>query len=297
MKHLLKVFLLVFVLSLPVHVHAGGGGAVGGAASAVYSALIYAQQLRDSVAMSIAWAQQYIQMANSIRNSYHQLQHMIELERRALLNLRSLLDVRSARDFMNWTNRQVFLARQSEATFNRMRVNIGGRNYTMRQIEDIPEALANQFRDPFSGSLSESERRRVWTQMGLSPGNYAYLRTWQRRSENAALRIMTYSEILHEEHEEAAARNEQIMRDYSAPRSNDNEIQEREIMMNTHVTLMNTEMAIRDQTRIMVEIAEYQQAMDRKRYAPPTPVRFSDSWGTDPFGSITDGHGTSTFSW
>jgi len=242
---------------------------------------------------------QIAEYAYIIKNTYDtfettvkQFDKMVDAEKRAIKNIASIVDIRSLDDFMNWTNRTMYLAREEEYYFNQMGVQIGKNKYDMTQIFDIPNALINSFRDPFEGDYTEEERREMWEKLGLTPGNYNYMKTWEERNDKIAKRILTYSDIYADEHEEAAARNQNIMDKYSVS-SEDLDINE--IEKEAHITAMNTEMAIREQTRLMIEMHEYELSKDRMAATPPSPPKRSFFWDENPFGSITSGHATNSY--
>ena len=143
-------------------------------------------------------------------------------------------------------------------------------------------------------NFTQSRRDELFRNYGLAPGNYAYLSFWNQIRTNRRQQILTYSEIFHAEHEEAAARNRALLYRYAHSRDN---LHEQEIAMETHATLMNIEMAMREQNRLTMEMAEHQLALDSIRYAPGTPMRLSTTYGEDPFRAITRGQGRSSYSW
>lgn len=287
-----KIGILVLALALsfsfPVATHAAG------AAAAAVSLLIYIQQVWDSVMVVTNWIAQARQMMANVTNTYHTMLKMLEVERRAIENLLSIGNIRSIDDFSRWMNRTMFLAREQEHHFNNLRFDVGNNSFTMREINEIPAALRENFSDPFNRNFTDEDRRRFWLQYGgLTAGNYAYMRTWQQRNQQIADMIMSRDAVLNDEFDEAAARNQAIMNEYSAANE---QLHEKEILMNTHITAMNTEMAVREQTRLMLELHQYQLSRDRMEEMPPTPPRLSDQWNHDPFMAITQGRGESTFS-
>ena len=301
MKKLCFVFFVCILLSIPSKVHAGGAAAAG------TTMLIHIQQLFDSgfnraeaVFTRLQWVQsvyaQYQTMMNTFENlltSQEQLRTMWERERRALENLRSIIDLRSVQDFITWNNRQHQLLRESRWHFNSMTTRVGNGIVQMENIMNIPRELSDSF-DPMARFFSSRRQDELFENYGLAPGNYAYLSAWDEIRERRSLQILTYSEIFHEEHEEAAARNRALLDRYANQRD---DLHEQEVLMETHATLMNIEMLLREQNRLKIELAEHQLALDRMRNAPPTPTRLSTSYGEDPFRSITQGQGRSTYSW
>ena len=301
MKKLFFVLFVCIALSVPSKVQAAGAAAAG------TTMLIYIQQLFDAgfnraeaVFNRLHWIQSVYSAYNTMMNTYEnlltsqeQLRTMWERERRALENLRSIIDLRSVQDFITWNNRQHQLLRESRWHFNSMTARVGNGITTMDNILNIPRDLSDNF-DPMARFFSSRRQDELFENYGLAPGNYAYLSAWNEIRENRRLQILTYSEIFHAEHEEAAARNRALLYRYANRRD---DLHEQEVLMETHATLMNIEMILREQNRLKIELAEHQLALDSMRNAPPTPMRLSTTYGDDPFRSITRGQGRSSYSW
>jgi len=290
MKKFLKVLVVTLFVICPLRVHASGVIAAGAEAAGALSII---GAIGESTALQIAEYAHIIKNTyDTFENAVKQLEKLKAAEKRAIKNITSIVDIRSIDDFVNWQNRMSYLAREEEYYFNQMGVQIGKNKYDMTQIFDIPDALLNSFRDPFDGDYTEEEKRDMWIKLGLTPGNYNYMKTWEERNDKIAKRILTYSDILADEHEEAAIRNQNVMGKYTVS-SEDLDINE--ITKEAHITAMNTEMAIREQTRLMIEMHEYELSKDRMAATPPSPPKRSFFWDEDPFGSITSGHATNSY--
>ena len=249
--------------------------------------------LAHDIISQIANFAQYIykgyQFYQTAVNTYNQFQKMVEAEKRTFNNLRSIVDTRSLADFMNWGNRQLYLARESEHYNEQMGIKIGNNTYSAHDIDKIPAALMNEFSDPFSNELTEEEKRDIWLKMGLTPGNYAYLMAYEDRRDKIAKRIMTYSDIFFDEHEEAAARNRNMINKYG---SSNEELDINEISKERHITDMNIEMTLREKTRLLMELSEFELSQQEIDSRPPTPTMRSLIWGADPFGSAVPNSNT-----
>jgi len=282
MKRTAKIFLIALAIAFPIRAHASGAVVAAGTAAIIAS----------DWAMQVINIVEYVKSAynayETAKNSYEQLQNMIDAERRALENLRSVVDVRSWKDFMNWSNRQLYLARESEYYYDQMGVSIGGETIKMREIDKIPGALRNEFRDPRNDDYTEEQKRDMWISLGLTPGNYTYLKTWEDRNDKIAERILTYSQIYHDEHEEAAARNKEFIDNYKKVNE---DLHQNEIFKNIHITSMTQEMLLREQNRLMVELMEYELSRQKMAATPPSPPGRSHIWDENPFGPISNsGH-------
>jgi hypothetical protein len=294
MKKFFKVLIIAFFVVCPSRVHASGLLAAGAtiAAEAAGSAAIVAALEQIHAVEIIKFISTAKETADTARDTYKNLQKLIDAEKRSLKNIQSIVDIRSVSDFVNWTNRTMYLAREEEYYYNQMGIKIGNNTYKMHEINQIPDAMRNSFRDPYDGDFTEDEKRDMWIRLGLTPGNYNYMKTWEERNDKIAKRILTYSDVFADEFEEAAERNQNIMDKY---RESGDDLDINEIEKEAHITAMNTEMAIREQTRLMVEMHEYQLSRDRLAAIPPSPPKRSDFWDEDPFGSISGGHGVNNY--
>ena len=291
MKKFLKVLVVTIFVVFPLRVHASG---IAAAITTGITNSAIATILASTEAMHIAnQVVNIVEFATTAKSTYDSFVKLYDAEKRALKNIASFVDIRSVEDFVSWTNRTMYLARQEENIYNQMGVRIGNKTYKMHEIDQIPDAMRNSFRDPYEGDFSEEEKRNMWIKLGLTPGNYNYMKTWEERNNKIAKRILTYSDIFADEMEEAAERNENIMDKY---RDSDEEgIDINEITKEAHITAMNTEMAIREQTRLMIEMHEYELSKDRMNAILPSPPRRSDFWDESPFGSITGGQGVNNY--
>jgi hypothetical protein len=246
--------------------------------------------MSDSIfEQALYYAQSIAQMVDNVKNTYNQFQLMVEAEKRALRNLKGVLEVSSWEEFMKWHNRQLYLERETEARFMNMGVKIGSKTYTLESIEGIPDALRENFGDGYWGDFTEEQRREMYINLGLAPSNYAYIQTWKQREDRLARRILTAPERIAEENQEAAERNSDLIRRYT---EEDETLTENQIMKNMQVTLSNLEMAARDQALRDAEYYEYVMARDKLSAAPPNPVLVDRaSYEADYWEPITAGRG------
>jgi hypothetical protein len=286
MKRTMTVFVLALITAFPHQLHAAG------AAAAAINAGILGILTETKIEQAIYFAKTLIDGYNTVKNTYDQLQRMLEAEKRALNNLRGIADIRSFSDFMKWNNRQLYLARESEYQYKNLGVKIGRQTYKISEIDKIPDALRHEFVDRYKNDLTEQERMDMYVSMGLAPGNYMYLKTWQERNDEIAKRIRTYGNIFADEHEEAAERNQAIASKYTTANE---ELDINEISKEAHITQMNIEMAVREQTRLMIEMHEYQLSRDRMAETPPSPPRLSEHYNKNYFSPVTGGSGRDSF--
>jgi hypothetical protein len=280
MKIILLVFAFVFYLVFPMQIYAGGAG----------TAAILAQQLIH-YALDVGYqAKELYESVQSTIHLYDQVQHWIRNEERYLKNLKSIMDVRSFNDFMGWFNRTLYIERESERIYNGMGIKIGGKNYGLTDIDEIPDAIRNEYVDRHWEDMTEEERYKVLTSLGLSPSNYFYIKTWQNRNEEIKKRFISAREMHADEFEEAAARNNAVLAEYSdAEREGDKEIDSNKIAMNSHSTQMQIEMVLRDLSLSVNDLKDYITTRDQEnKFIPNTPMQSVD-WNYNPFQKISNG--------
>jgi hypothetical protein len=239
---------------------------------------------------AIYYAQSLMELMNSAQNTYNQFQNMLRAEQRALNNLKGVTNVKNFDDFMRWQNRQLYLEREAEERFMNMGVKIGGKNYRLEDVEKIPDAVKENYVDYWEKEFSEDQRKEMWTRLGLAPSNYVYLTTWQEREKQLAKLIMEKSAMTNEENMKAFASQKEIADRYADDKNKDEDqkIQEKEVLMNLHMTSMDTNRVIREMALDQAQMNELELARRKQELTPPPPPRLSDNWNRDPFGPITN---------
>jgi len=275
-KFFIALFFTICLVS-PVKVYSAS--AVGSA----ILAMIHEQQIVQWLMDMGYQIKQAADDALSVYQSYEQLQHWIRNEKRYLDNLASVVNVRSLGGLMDWFNRAGYIARESERIYSNMGVTVGGKHYDLSEIDEIPDALRNEDVDKHWGDLSENERYKAWTSLGMSPSNYLYMKTWQGRNEEIKKRLLTSREMHLEEMEEAASRNDDVIGSYA-----NGDIDTIKIAKNSGASLAHIEMAIRDLTVTTDDFVSYIVGKDQEAATPPTPMMPYDGWNNTVFKPITD---------
>jgi hypothetical protein len=96
-------------------------------------------------------------------------------------NISNISQIHSYKDFMNWYNRQLYLERRTEETWNNMHITIGKKNYKITDAKGIGYGLQDTYIDYWNKEFTEEQRREMWVELGLTPSNYAYISTWRER--------------------------------------------------------------------------------------------------------------------
>lgn len=200
-------------------------------------------------------------MKAEIEHLFNQLEHMKSATKRALNNLEGILSVRSLGDFMGWFDRQLYLEREVERRYGNLDVTIGGKSFHVSEIDRIPDALKSNYVDKWGKELSEAEKKKIWADLGLSPGNYMYLQTWKERSQKISQKVRTLNDVFYGELDEAAARNSELMGKFAAV---DDKLDINEISKDQAALLAQIEMAVREGNIITNNLAELILDLDRE---------------------------------
>lgn len=122
----------------------------------------------DAVAKYILMAQNTAETAMSV---YDAAQTAIRMEKMVVDNLKSIGSIKNFDDAKNWFNRQLDTERAMRQAVKNTAVKIGN---TVSGVVDIAR-LADS---PERFKVSKEERATIYQKMGVSPANYAYMRTW-----------------------------------------------------------------------------------------------------------------------
>jgi len=286
MKKVFVVLALVFIFAFPVQTHASG--IIGGAA---VSGTLAALMANDWVIE----AEQIVQWAQQAKDMLEQIGHMKTAAERYKRNLLAIMDVKSFQDFMKWYNRNLYIEQEAERIYNGMGVKIGGKNYSLSEIDEIPDALLNAITDPHWDDSPEEVNYRIWKTFGLSPSNYFYLKTWQQRNEDIKKRFISAREMHGKEFDEAVERNNAVLGFYSDPDRDEEDLDANKIAMNAHSTQMQIEMVLRDLSLSLDDLKDYIASRDEENRYIPNPSMPEKSWNDDPFRPITKGKAETKF--
>jgi hypothetical protein len=243
------------------------------------------------VDQGIYYLQSIGEQIKAAENTYAQFQQMIAAEKRALANLKGAQDIKSWDDFMNWTNRQLYLEKQAASKFQNMGIQIGDKNYKLAEIQKIPNALMGEYVDYWFDEFSEAQRKEMWTKLGLAPSNYVYLKAWQAKMGALGKNIMTKAAIWNEEKMKKDLRKKEIMDAMAADQNKpeDEKMGEKQIAQYQLEIAVDTNTTLQNIAIDMAEKNELDQAAAEAAALPPNPPQLSDGWNrTDDFGPITD---------
>jgi hypothetical protein len=241
----------------------------------------------------VYFAQSLGQMVESGINSYNQLQNMIKMSELAFQNLQGVVEIGSWDDFMSWYNRQLYLERQVENRFKRMGVKVGKKTYNFADMEEMKEvqgAMKTEFVDYWDNEFTPEQRKEMWTNLGLSPANYAYIQTWQEREKQLAAWLLTKPDIINDDNMAAYDRNNKIKDQIKADKNkpDDQKMGEKDLLTFSVEVQMDTNKALREMAYDLAEAEARRLAAERLNAAPPNPPGISDSWGYELFEPLVE---------
>ena len=168
---------------------------------ALTQAVMYGTRVEQAINMGLQLQQQI----QAVHNTYRQLQHAIAAEQRALEHMRNITSVNSFGEFMAWYDRQLTNERHRIDRFNNMYIQVGtGPNSRVPLRHLFTYTTVNQLSatygyDYWNTPFTERQREQMWVNLGLSPRNYVFQRTWMERERSLGARVLTHRENLAEE--------------------------------------------------------------------------------------------------
>jgi len=153
------------------------------------------------------YVQQAIDMGKEIEHFETQIKQLARQIDMNVQNLQNIKNIQNWDDFMDWYNRQLYLERRTEETWNNMNVSIGKKNYKLTDVEGIAYGLQDTYIDYWNKEFTEEQRREMWTNLGLTPANYAYIQTWKEREQQIAREFLSARAIHVEEYQQNMERN------------------------------------------------------------------------------------------
>ena len=275
MKKFFVVFLAVFFLPLQVHSQVVG----------IFSAPILESLVAESHFEQIARFALLIDEAiKQVEHLEAQGQMMADSLSRSILNISKLGDVESWDDFMEWYNRQLYMEQQTQETFERMNISIGGKTYSLFDVESMAHGVdAFNSAEYWTKEFTPEEIREIWLRLGLTPSNYAYVQTWKQKEQEIARRFLAMPHIQNEKYKDQMAKNKKN-KDKLAKNADLGEPElaamNAEIAIDNNVVLHDINMALTDLIELKaVELYQSQHLEDR---------RYLSEWPEDTFSPLKE---------
>jgi len=144
----------------------------------------------------IYWAQQALDMVESIARLQEMVERFGKQIEMQMDNLANIGNIHSFKDFTTWHNRQLYLERMTEDAWNGMSIKIGKKDYKLTDVEGMAYGFKDTYVDYWDKEFTEAQREEMYVGLGLTPANYAYIKTWDAREQQLAKEFLA-ARIIH----------------------------------------------------------------------------------------------------
>ena len=188
MKKIIFLSLIVFLFPLRI---AHSQIAVVAAATDTMLSITYIDQIMHYAQQVAEW----VETANRFRQQAEHWKFQVE---RTLQNLKSAQDIKSYKDFMSWYNRQLYLEKQTIDSFKKANISIGNKKVSLYDLEGIIDAVDDKYIDYWDREFTDKQRKEMWVGLGLTPANYAYIKTFEQKERELSREAFFAKDIQNE---------------------------------------------------------------------------------------------------
>jgi len=282
----MKRFLLLLVVVLTPCVTVYGQGA-----ALTFDALVHSLLAATGAEQAIAWAQSLANDVMQLENTYQQIKLMEENAERAIQNLKSLQDVDSWEDFMDFYNRQLYLERKTNQAFDNINVKIGKKQYHITELESMAYGFNESYVEYWDNEFTEEQRRAMWLELGMTPSNYAYVQPFREKARQLTKANLTAAGIQNEWYmrnmEANNKRKEKLLADATESKKDKDSqnpkfiLGSKEIMMMILESLLDTNKVMNDMALDQAIVREQQGINDLLKQAPDAVPDMSQWTGNE----------------
>jgi len=242
-------------------------------ASGIEQYLYFGQQLLDNV--------------TQIANFVTMIENLGEQCKMAAQNLASARDISSWDDFMEWSNRQLYLEQQAISAFDSMTVTVGNKSYRLTDVYGIADGFTDTYVDYWNREFTEDQRREMWTNLGLTPSNYAYVQSFKAKAEALVKQDLTAPAIQNEWYVRNMQKNEARQKKLAEDqlKDDDDKMGAKEALMMIAESLIETNKVVNDLSMFMANKLEKEAVESALNVAPADSPPLSD-WNGNVFGAF-----------
>jgi len=139
---------------------------------------------------AIYWGQQALDMVEQIYHMKEMIEHLGKQIEMQVENLSNIGNIHSYKDFTEWHNRQLYLERMTEEAWNGMSIKIGKQDYKLTDVQGMAHGAQDTYIDYWNKKFTEAQREEMYVNLGLTPSNYAYIKTWEAREEQLLMECL-----------------------------------------------------------------------------------------------------------
>jgi len=244
--------------------------------------------------MAIAEVDRAIAYAQMIANNVEQIMHTVtmigHLENQVKMtmhNLKSAEDIKDWDDFVSWYNRQLYMERRAISMFENTKVSFGNKDYHFMDIAGMADGITRQHTEFWENEFSEPQRRAMWIELGLTPSNYAYRKTFQQKLNKLSEESLFGTEIQNDWYVRNMQRNRERQLKLSEDKFADegSALGDKEIQMMQLESSMENNKLLNDiamQNAASLEMQASQYYLEQTPYDAPLLLDFPE----DGFGSL-----------
>jgi len=139
---------------------------------------------------AVYWAQQAMDMVDQIARMKEMIENLGRQIEMQVENLSNIGNIHSFKDFTEWHNRQLYLERMTEDAWNNMSIKIGKKDYKLTDVQGMASGFKDTYIDYWNKEFTEAQREEMYVGLGLTPANYAYIKTWEAREEQLLMEYL-----------------------------------------------------------------------------------------------------------
>lgn len=177
----------------------------------VIAALTDSLLTSSGLSQLIYYLQTGIEIVNTATSTAGMLENLGKQAQRQVQNLQNIGNIHSYKDFTEWYNRQLYLERMTEETFNNLHVTIGGKDYLLADIEGMAYGIKDTYVGYWDREFGEEQNREMWARLGMTSSNYAYVQTWKAREKELARQFLSARAIQNIEYKNDMERDKETL--------------------------------------------------------------------------------------
>jgi len=217
---------------------------------------------------------EWVETANRFKAQAEHWKFQIE---RTWQSLKSAKDIKSYEDFISWYNKQLYLERQTMDMFKKANISIGNKNYSLYDLEGIVDAVDDKYIDYWDKEFTDKQRKEIWTGLGLTPANYAYVQTFKQKEREISREAFYAKDIQNEWYVRNMERNNERQNKMAADKnlSEENQMGEKEVMQLLLESSMENNKVLNDIAMMHAQQLEIQATQYYLDQAEPDAPVFS----------------------
>jgi hypothetical protein len=232
------------------------------------------------------WIEEAALYAEMIAQDIIQINNLVQMVENAgkqidmaAQNMKSIKDINSWDDFMDFYNRQLYYERRAIESVKGMNVTIGKKNYSLYDLEGIADGLNDTYIEYWNKEFTEDQIREMWLGLGLSPANYAFVQPYKIKNKEVARQLLAMSDMQNEKNKKTSEANKKDIDDLAADSKKplDEQMGEKEVQQRILVSSIRNGETLGDIAAIEAKRAE-KEGLDEALNKPLKQTPKISSW-------------------